>query len=407
VPGRAAVSLIFFANGALIANWFARIPDIKQQLGLSEGAFSLALLSMAVGALVAQPITGWGISRVGSRKITMAMALTFCALIILPGFADSLFGLGLVLLLVGASNGALDVAMNAQAALVEQRYQRPIMSSFHGLWSVGGLIGAALGAVAVAGGLAVSTHFMVAAAITAVLMIVALRGLISDGPAPASHEPAFALPTRALLPMGIVALCALICEGAIGDWGAIYLREGLGSPAAVAAIGYSIFALMMAGGRFAGDWLATRFGSGRVVRVGGGLVVAGIGLALVSLTPAMAIVGYGLVGAGVSCIFPLIMSAAARTPGVRPGTGIAAMATVGYTGFLLGPPLIGGLAELLTLRGALGVLALFGVVIVILGSAVRGEALAAPEQVVAAPAAVQCARAPQTVTVRPVGMGRG
>ena len=123
---RAAVSLIFFANGALIANWFARIPDIKQQLGLSEGAFSLALLSMAVGALVAQPITGWGISRVGSRKITMAMALTFCAFIILPGFADSLLSLSLVLLLVGASNGALDVAMNAQAALVEHRYHRPI-----------------------------------------------------------------------------------------------------------------------------------------------------------------------------------------------------------------------------------------------------------------------------------------
>lgn len=380
---RVAVSMVFFANGALIANWFARIPDIKQQLGLNEGALSVALLSLAVGALIAQPTAGWAISRVGSRKVTTAMALAFCTMMLLPGFATSLPWLVVALLLVGATNGALDVAMNAQAALVEQRYQRPIMSSFHGLWSVGGLIGAALGAVAVAGGLAVSTHFMVAAAITAVLMIVALRGLISDGPAPASHEPAFALPTRALLPMGIVALCALICEGAIGDWGAIYLREGLGSPAAVAAIGYSIFALMMAGGRFAGDWLATRFGSGHVVRAGGALIVAGIGLALASTTPAIAIVGYGLVGAGVSCIFPLIMSAAARTPGVRPGTGIAAMATVGYTGFLLGPPLIGGLAELLTLRGALGVLALFGVVIVLLGSSVRGEALASAEHVIA------------------------
>lgn len=379
---RLAVATIFFANGALVANWFSRIPDVKHQLGLSEGTLSLALLCMAVGALLAQPTAGWAIGRVGSRTVTTAMALAYCALMVLPGFAPSLPLLAVSLLLVGASNGALDVAMNAQAALVENQYGRPIMSSFHGVWSVGGLLGAAMGALAASRGLTVGVHFMVAAAITALVMIAALRGLIPDGPAPASHGPSFALPTRALLPMGIVALCALICEGAIGDWGAIYLREGLGSAAGAAAIGYAVFACMMAGGRFAGDWLTTRFGSGNVVRTGGGLVVAGIGLAVVSMTPALAIVGYGLVGAGVSCIFPLIMSAAARTPGVRPGAGIAAMATAGYTGFLIGPPLIGGLAELLTLRGALGLLALFGVLILLLGASVRGEALGQAEQVI-------------------------
>lgn len=374
---RLAVATIFFANGALIANWFARIPDIKQQLGLSEGAFSIALLCMAVGALVAQPTAGWVIGRIGSRKVTAAMALAFCAAMLLPGFASSLVWLALILLLVGASNGALDVAMNAQAALVERQYSRPIMSSFHGLWSVGGLIGASIGALAAGRGLPVTLHFALAAAITAIVMLVALRGLVADRPAPGSHEPAFVFPTRALLPMGIVALCALISEGAIGDWGAIYLREGLGSAAGVAAAGYAVFALMMAGGRFAGDWLATRFGSGNVVRTGGGLVVVGIALALISVEPAIAIVGYGLVGAGVSCVFPLILSAAARTPGVAPGIGIAAMATAGYTGFLVGPPLIGGLAELFTLRGALGILAIFGMVIMVLGPRVRGEALAA------------------------------
>jgi MFS family permease len=283
----------------------------------------------------------------------------------------------LALFLYGASNGALDVAMNAQAALVERRYARPIMSSFHALWSVGGLIGAAIGGLAASRLLDTGPHFVIAAAAGLIVMLVAFRGLIPDGPAASSsHEPAFALPTRALLPMGIVALCALISEGAIGDWGAIYLREGLGSAAGAAAAGYAVFALTMAGGRFAGDWLATRFGSGNVVRAGGGLVVAGIGLALIGTTPVVAIAGYGLVGAGVSCIFPLIMSAAARTPGVAPGVGIAAMATAGYTGFLLGPPLIGGIAELFSLRGALGVLALFGLVIMLLGTWVKGEALA-------------------------------
>jgi MFS family permease len=372
---RIAVAAIFCANGALIANWFARIPDVKQQLGLSEGTFSLALLCMAIGALVAQPAAGYLIGRVGSRVVTSVMALLFCAAVILPGLAGSLPLLMAALFFVGASNGGLDVAMNAQAAIVERQYGRSIMNSFHALWSVGGLIGAALGGLAVSNGVTVTPHFMVAAVMGAVVMLVAIRGLVPDGPVEGSHDPHFALPSRALLPMGIVALCALICEGAIGDWGAIYLREGLGSPAAVAAIGYSVFALMMAGGRFAGDWLTTRFGSGHIVRGGGALVVAGISLVLIGGAPWVAIVGYGLVGAGVSCIFPLILSAAARTPGVAPGTGIAAMATAGYTGFLLGPPLIGFLAEAVSLRGALGVLALFGVLIVVLGSSVRGQTL--------------------------------
>lgn len=374
---RVAVTTIFFTNGLLVANWFARIPDVKQRLGLSEGTLSIALLSMAVGALIAQPATGWLIGKKGSRLLTSIMALLFCATLLLPGLATSLPLLMLALLLVGAANGALDVSMNAQAALVEQRYRRSIMNSFHAFWSVGGLIGAAIGGLAVAQGLTVAWHFALAAAVAAIVMFVAIRGLLPDGPATASasHEPAFALPTRALLPMGIVALCALICEGAIGDWGAIYLREWMGTPAGMAAAGYSFFALMMAGGRFAGDWLTTRFGSGSIVRSGGVLVVLGIVLVLFGGVPLVAIAGYGLVGAGVSCIFPLILSAAARTPGVARGTGIAAMATVGYTGFLIGPPLIGSLAELITLRGALGVLGLFGVLIIVLGSSVRGEKL--------------------------------
>jgi len=206
-------------------------------------------------------------------------------------------------------------------------------------------------------------------------MLAALRGLVSDAPVAGGSTPAFALPTRALIPMGIVALSVLICEGAIGDWGAIYLREGLAASAALAAIGYAVFAMMMAGGRFTGDWLATRFGSGQIVRAGGLLIVVGVGLAILSVDrPWVAIIGYGLIGAGASCIFPLILSAAARTPGVAPGIGIAAMATAGYTGFLLGPPLIGGLAEIVTLRGSLGVLALFGVLIIVLGSTVQGQA---------------------------------
>jgi predicted MFS family arabinose efflux permease len=370
---RLAVTTIFFTNGVLLANWFARIPDVKQRLDLSEGTLSLALLSVAIGALLAQPTAGWVIGRVGSRVVTAVMALVFCAVVVFPGFAPSLPLLMLVLGLFGAANGALDVAMNAQAAIVERQYGRSIMNSFHALWSVGGLSGAALGGLAASRGVPLGAQFLVAAAAGALCMLCALRGLVPDRGHAASHDPAFALPPRALIPMGIVAFAALVCEGAIGDWGAIYLREGLRSTPGVAAAGYTVFALFMATGRFTGDWLTMRFESARFVRASGLLVVAGIALALGSTTPWIAIAGFGLIGAGVSCIFPLIMSAAARTPGLAPGTGIAAMATAGYTGFLIGPPLIGSVAEVASLRGALGVLGIFGLVIVLLGATVTSR----------------------------------
>lgn len=370
---RVAVAAIFFANGAVLANWFARIPDVKQRLDLSDGTLGLALLATAVGALLAQPVTGYIIGRVGSRIVTIVMALLFCAVVVLLGFASSLPLLMLALAVLGACNGGLDVAMNAQAALVEKQYGRSIMNSFHALWSVGGLIGAVLGGFAASRGLGLTTHFLIAAIAGAVVVLLAVRGLVPDKGTQSSHDAVFALPPRVLIPMGIVGFSALVCEGAIGDWSAIYLREGLNASEGRAATGYAVFALLMALGRFSGDWLTTRVGAARLVRGSGVLVVAGIGLALVSTTPWIAIAGFAFVGAGVSCIFPLIMSAAARTPGVAPGIGIAAMATTGYTGFLVGPPLIGAVSELTSLRGALGMLALFGIVIVVLGASVAGR----------------------------------
>lgn len=367
---RVAVATIFFVNGALIANWFTRIPDVKQRLALSEATLGIALLMTAVGALIAQPTAGWVIGRAGSRVVTMVLALLFCGAVVLLGFTPSLPVLMLVLAVLGACNGGLDVAMNAQAALVEKQYGRSIMNSFHGLWSVGGLSGAAVGGLIASRGVALAAHFPIAAGLAVIPMLLAFRGLVPDRGTPASHEPTFALPPRALIPMGIVAFSGLVCEGAIGDWGAIYLREGLGSTRGLAATGYAVFALLMAGGRFTGDWLTMRFGAARLVRGGGLLVVAGIGLAVLGSTPWLAIAGFALVGAGVACSFPLILSAAARTPGVAPGTGIAAMATAGYTGFLVGPPLIGSVAEAVTLRGALGLLVLFGALIVLLGASV-------------------------------------
>jgi MFS family permease len=377
-PGRArlAVATIFCLNGMALANWIARIPDVKQQLALSDQRLGLVLLCVAAGALVAQPTVGWLIGRFGSRRMTTIMLISFCLSVLLPGLAGDMLSLMAVLFVFGACNGGLDVAMNAQAALVEQGYGRPIMSSFHGLWSIGGLLGAAIGGLIATQGVSVRTHLFGVAIIAVVIAVLATRWLVVDDNVRHEAGPSFALPPRALVLLGLIAFGVLFCEGAIADWSAVYLREGLLSTPAVAATGYAVFSLLMAAGRLTGDALALRLGPAWVVRGGGALVALGIAVAVATNAPVIAIIGFGLVGAGLACSFPLILSAAARTPGVAANTAIAAMATTGYTGFLVGPPLIGSVAEAVTLRGALGLLCLVGVLVALFGGAVERRPLA-------------------------------
>ncbi len=377
---RLAVSTIFFANGLVLANWIARIPDVKHRLSLGEGTLGLALLCAAVGALLAQVVTGWAINRAGSRVVTTVMVGLFFATVCLPGFAATPPLLMLALFVLGACNGSLDVAMNAQAAVVEQQHAQPIMASFHGLWSVGSLLGAILGGLAASQGMPVGLHLLGVAGASGSVAFVATRQLIPHGGTPSLEHPAVALPPRVLVPLGMIAFGALVCEGAIADWSAIYLREGLGSTPSVAATGYAAFALLMAVGRLTGDQLTLRLGAVRLVRGSGALVTVGIGFALLGHTVWFVIAGFGLIGAGVACLFPVVLSAAASTPGIAPGTAIASVATAGYTGLLVGPPLIGAVAEAVSLRGGLGMLGIFGLLIIWLGPALRGRQLGATDR---------------------------
>src|SRR4029453_5037802 len=196
----------------------------------------------------------------------------------------------------GAWNGGLDVAMNAQAALVEQRYARPIMSSFHGLWSIGGLVGAALGGLIATQAVTVRVHLLSVAVVAAIIAVLTTRWLLVDADQRHDTGPSFALPPRALLLLGFIAFGVLLCEGAIADWGAVYLRESLHSTPGIAATGFAVFSLLMAAGRLSGDALALRLGPALVVRGGGALVALGIGVAIVSDVPLIAIVGFGMIG---------------------------------------------------------------------------------------------------------------
>ncbi|WP_437961200.1 MFS transporter [Sorangium sp. So ce119] len=376
---RRAVSVMFLANGIAFASWAARVPAVRERLGLRDGELGLALLGVACGAILAFRAAGPLVARLGSRRVTRVSAMLLCAALPLPALAPSFAALVAALVLLGMTNGLMDVAMNAQAVEVERRHGRPILASVHGMFSLGGLIGAALGALAA--GLAVSpaVHLLAVAAVLAVVVLDAGGALSAD----ARPEPAVAAgagasggsrSTRILL-LGLIAFCSSVGEGAMANWSAVYLRDELHTTAAVAATGYAVFSLAMLVGRFSGDGLTQRFGAERLVRAAALLVAGGLGAALVVNVPIALLLGFGCVGAGLSVVVPLVFRAGASAPDVAPGKALATLATLSYGGFLVGPPLIGLLADRFTLRGGLAVVVALVLVIVALAPVVaRGPA---------------------------------
>jgi MFS family permease len=351
---RLAVSTLFLVNGAVLASWLPHIPAVKARLTSGDGQLGLVLLAMAAGAVVALPAAGRMVGQVGSRLVSSAAAVALCLAMPLPVLSPSLPALVASLAVLGACNSMLDVAMNAQAVAVEQRLRRPIMSSFHALFSLGGVVGALLAGATMALGLSDLAHVVGAALVALAAVVVALPGLVSVSPAAARPAPTLARPQRGLLGLGLLALLGLLAEGAMADWSAVYLRDTLDASPAVAAVGFAAFSLAMTAGRFAGDALVARRGPRSVLRVSSAVAAAGLAAALLAAHPAAGILGCAVVGLGIANVIPVLFSAAARVPGVEPARGLAAVATTGYLGFLAGPPLIGVVAEAAGLAVGLG-----------------------------------------------------
>jgi MFS family permease len=353
---RLATATLFFVNGCGLGSWLPHIPDVKIWHGLTDGVLGLALFAIAGGAVAALPIAGALTARYGSRPVSRAAALLFCTVLPLPLLAPDFPLLLAAFVLLGIGIGALDVSMNAHAVLVEERYGRPIMSSFHGLFSLGGLIGAGLAGGGMAVGLPPVEHLVTSAAVLGAGVLAAWPALLPTAPGPAGG-PLFVLPRGRLAVLGAIALIAFMAEGAMGDWSAIYLRMDLGASPATAAWGFAAFSLTMAVGRFTGDRLVARFGPSGIVLAGAVLGAATLGTALLVSHPLAALLGFAGMGFGLANVAPIVFSAAGRLPDLAPGIGIAAVSTAGYGGFLVGPPLIGLVAEVGGLPLGLGVVA--------------------------------------------------
>ena len=345
---RIAITGIFFLNGAVFSSWYARLPTIQSDIGLDNGELGIALLGAPLGLLLAQPVVGAVAARVGSRPILAAAPLYICALV-LPALATSLPTLFGAALLAGAANGVLDIAMNAQGIAVERAHPRRIFSSLHAAFSFGALGGALMAAALAGAGVDPLVNLAAAAAIGAVGAAVLIPGLLHDPGEPGAAR--FARPSRRLAALGAIALCALLAEGAVFDWSGIYISTETGATAGIAPLGIAAFSLAMGFGRLAGDGIAERLGSSAAARGGALLAAAGLGIALAIPEPAAAIAGFTVMGLGISGLFPLVL----RTGGLgeRGAQSLAAISTVGYGGFLLGPPLIGLLSDAVGLREAL------------------------------------------------------
>jgi MFS family permease len=396
---RLGVSVLFFVNGALFASWVTRVPDARDRVGAGEAELGLALLGIAVGSMLAMPVAGWLCERRGGRGVAIAAGFGCCATIPLPALAVDVPQLAAALLLVGATMGTLDVSMNVEAISVERAYGRPIMPSFHGWFSLGGLAGALAGGLVA--GLAVGAAPQLAGTGAAGAASVAWAArLVLAAPATARASRPAAQGVRAtpvLVICGLVAFCAAFGEGAMADWSALYFTDTLEAGGGLAAMGYAAFAGAMAVGRFGGERVIAARGSAGTLQLGCTAMAVALAVGLVSADRVTTLAAFAVAGLGVACAFPIVLSiagnggdtgsgAGAGNGGAGSGPAVAFVSTIGYTGFLAGPSLIGVVAEHTTLAWGLGLVAVLAAVAAVLALGLRPPTRAVAEAPGCAPA---------------------
>ena len=349
----------FFVMGVLFATWGVHVPTVKAHYGLGEQALALAMLASGVGALAALAYAGRIVGRWGPRGVAAAMGVLSCAaiasLIALPQYA----ALIVVMLVFGSCGSLFDVSLNAEATEIERLAAKPLMSGFHGMFSLGGMIGAGLGSAAPKLGLTAQGHLLLATGACLVAVLLACRAMLPVPEKAAEEKHPLSLPRGPLLLLGVLASMGLIAEGAMYDWSVLFMKQERSSDASTAALAYASFSAAMAAGRFGGDWVRARLAPTRLMRISGVLAAIGMALALAVPSPLLALLGFGLVGLGLSNVVPVLFSAASQVPGVSPAHGIAAVSGVGYLGMMAGPPLIGLVAEHSSLTAGLVVVVFF------------------------------------------------
>lgn len=369
---RMAIAVAFFIYGLCFASWASRIPDIKNALQLSDGQLGLVLFALPIGTLLSLPLSGWLINRLGSKRIVVITSSCYALFLVGIGSWPNVIGLMANLVFFGAAGNLLNIAVNTQAVALGTHYPKPIMGAFHGMWSIAGFVGAGVGALMINNHIIPLHHFIIVSS-AALLSIfgIATYLIANQKQRRTTKEPLFAIPDKPLAILGAIAFCAMIGEGALYDWCGIYMEKVVQAEQRLVGYGLSAFLFSMAAGRFLSDWTVRRLGSRTTLMVSGALSSFGLLLAVAFPAFGVVICAFLLVGIGSSAVIPLVYSLAGRSGKLSPGAALAAVTTIGFCGFLVGPPAIGILSELTSLRTAYAAIASMGILIIFLTTKIR------------------------------------
>lgn len=370
------MSVLFAVNGALFANWVPRIPDVTRALELSESVLGLTLASAMVGALTAGALAGVAITRIGSGRLAVLCACAYGLLLFLLGAAPTAPALAAALLVLGAADAVMDVAMNAHGLRVQQAYGRSVLNGFHGWWSVGAVIGSLTGSAAAAAAVPVAVHLAVAGVGLALVAVTVVPWLLPEreaamkaGSGPPVSDRGGLVRALGLLPL--VAVLTAVVEDVPASWSALYLRQELGTGPGFAGLGYVAFAAAMTVGRLVGDRLVDRFGIVVVARTGTGAAAVTMTAALLTRSPLAAILGFAAVGAGIAPLFPAFFVAAAHRPEVRAASALTLVSWAARIGFLLAAPIVGVVAQIVGLAWGIGLVVLAAATLALLAGALH------------------------------------
>ncbi|WP_224998809.1 MFS transporter [Cesiribacter sp. SM1] len=367
---RLAIGAFFFIQGLCFASWASRIPSIQQELGMSEAALGSVLLALPAGLMLSLPISGWLVAKVGSQRVVIIAAILYTLSLLSLGLVESIFQLVVCLFVFGLIGNVMNISVNTQAVGVEALYKKSIMASFHGLWSLAGFTGAAVGTFMIGSDIGLFQHYIYISLFVLITALLSFRFTLGEDANKKKDAPLFAKPDKALLILGIIAFCSMLCEGAMFDWSGVYFRKVVQADPAWVGAGFTAFMSTMAAGRFIADWFTSRYGLKLVLQLSGVLISIGLGVAIALPALHTAIIGFLLVGVGVSSVVPLVYSAAGKSKVLSPGVALAAVSTIGFLGFLIGPPLIGIVAGFSNLQVSFSIIALMGLLIVALAGKV-------------------------------------
>jgi MFS family permease len=366
---RIAVAAFFFVQGLSFAAWASRIPDIKNMLHLTEGGLGTVLLALPIGLMASLPISGWMVTHYGSKKMVLIGAILYATTLGFIGFVTRTEHLVIALFAFGLWGNLTNIAVNTQAVAVEQVYGKSIMASFHGLWSLAGFVSAMIGSLFISVHIPPQIHFSIIAVIAFAVIFTAYKHTMDDSEkSEGESQPMFVKPDRDLLTLGLIGFCAMVCEGAMFDWSGVYFQEAVKVPATMTTLGYVAFMGTMTGGRFAGDWLANKIGRKKMLQVSGLLMGTGLAIAVTFPFLVPATLGFLLVGFGVSSVVPLVYSAAGKSTTMSAGMALAAVSSISFIGFLIGPPLIGIVAQFADLRWSFAIVGVLASMTAVLSS---------------------------------------